>query len=66
MYRSLVPDGEMLKVKQFSMFVLNSLFAASFANAAANKVTTADELYQQALSPMNKGGYRAGPDVASS
>uniref|UniRef100_UPI003B9F74FD tetratricopeptide repeat protein n=1 Tax=Aeromonas jandaei TaxID=650 RepID=UPI003B9F74FD len=45
----------MLKVKQFSMFVLNALLAASFANAAADKVVTADELYQQAVIPYEQG-----------
>ncbi|MFM5523943.1 tetratricopeptide repeat protein [Aeromonas jandaei] len=45
----------MLKVKQFSILVLNSLFAVSFANAAADKVATADELYQQAVIPYEQG-----------
>ncbi|WP_337072822.1 hypothetical protein [Aeromonas veronii] len=45
----------MLRVKQFSMFVLNALLAASFANAAEDKIATADELYQQAIIPYEQG-----------
>nr|WP_279010095.1 hypothetical protein [Aeromonas jandaei] len=52
----------MLRVKQFSTLVLNSLFAVSFANAAADKVATADELYQQAVVPYEQG-WRKGVDL---
>ena len=45
----------MLKVKLFSMFVLNALFAVTFANAATDKVATTDELYQQAVIPWEQG-----------
>ncbi|WP_421177965.1 tetratricopeptide repeat protein [Aeromonas jandaei] len=45
----------MLRVKQFSILVLNSLFAVSFVNAAADKTAMADDLYQQALIPWEQG-----------
>ncbi len=45
----------MLRVKKLSILVLSMLFAASFANAAADQVATADELYQQAVIPWEQG-----------
>ncbi|WP_323065627.1 hypothetical protein [Aeromonas jandaei] len=45
----------MLMVKKASIVVLSLLFAVSFANAAEDKVATADELYQQAVIPWEQG-----------
>ncbi|MFM5463259.1 tetratricopeptide repeat protein [Aeromonas simiae] len=45
----------MLRVKHFSILVLNSLFAVSFVNAAADKTAMADDLYQQAVIPWEQG-----------
>lgn len=45
----------MLTVKKASIIVLSLLFAVSFANAAEDKVATADELYQQAVIPWEQG-----------
>ncbi|MBM0490772.1 hypothetical protein GNZ06_11520 [Aeromonas jandaei] len=45
----------MLVVKKASIVVLSLLFAVSFANAAEDKVATADELYQQAVIPWEQG-----------
>ncbi|QWL65694.1 tetratricopeptide repeat protein [Aeromonas jandaei] len=45
----------MLIVKKASIIVLSLLFAVSFANAAEDKVATADELYQQAVIPWEQG-----------
>lgn len=45
----------MLMVKKASIIVLSLLCAVSFANAAEDKVATADELYQQAVIPWEQG-----------
>ncbi|MGL4706813.1 MAG: tetratricopeptide repeat protein [Aeromonas veronii] len=45
----------MLRVNKFSMLVFGLLISVSFESVAANKVVTADELYQQAVIPYEQG-----------
>lgn len=55
MHSSLAPDGEMLRVKQFSILMLITLFSMSYANAMEDKAATAEALYQQAVIPYEQG-----------
>ncbi|MDF2415483.1 hypothetical protein [Aeromonas sp. 1HA1] len=52
----------MLRVKQFSMLMLISLFSMSYANAMEDKAATAEALYQQAVTPYEQG-WRKGLDL---
>jgi hypothetical protein len=47
--------GGMLRVKQFSMLMLITLFSMSYANAMEDKAATAEALYQQAVIPYEQG-----------
>lgn len=52
----------MLRVNQFSMLMLISLFSMSYANAMEDKAATAEALYQQAVTPYEQG-WRKGLDL---
>ncbi|MEM0552756.1 MULTISPECIES: hypothetical protein [Aeromonas] len=45
----------MLRVKQFSMLMLITLFSMSYANAMEDKAASAEALYQQAVIPYEQG-----------